>query len=151
MYNVPQHSEVAVDVFGKIARSIMNSNNFSAMHSITEYQVKPMLTNTPVNKRYFNKLLSQMGYDTVSYETNAPYLTVQMEKTKVKDSDKRIPVVKAMALSKHEGVPDVRNMIASDAVAELTRAGYKVTLVGRGVVRTQVNEVSARKVKLYLE
>lgn len=156
MYNVPQHSEVAVDVFGKIARSIMNSNNYSAMHSISEYKVKPFLTNTPVNRRYFNKLLSKMGYDTVAYETDARYLIVQLENTKVKDADdklneKKVPMVKAVKISNHEGVPDVRNMIASDAVVELTRAGMRVELVGRGVVRTQVNDIPNKRVKLYLE
>lgn len=156
MYNVPQHSEVAVDVFGKIARSIMNSNNYSAMHSISEYKVKPFLTNTPVNRRYFNKLLSKMGYDTVAYETDARYLIVQLENTKVKNADdklneKKVPMVKAVKISNHEGVPDVRNMIASDAVMELTRAGMRVELVGRGVVRTQVNDIPNKRVKLYLE
>ena len=156
MYNVPQHSEVAVDVFGKIARSIMNSNNYSAMHSISEYKVKPFLTNTPVNRRYFNKLLSKMGYDTVAYETDVRYLIVQLENTKVKDADdklneKKVPMVKAVKISNHEGVPDVRNMIASDAVMELTRAGMRVELVGRGVVRTQVNDIPNKRVKLYLE
>ena len=42
IYDVPQHSEVAVDVFGKIARSIMNSNNYSAMHNIEEFAVQPL-------------------------------------------------------------------------------------------------------------
>lgn len=156
MYNVPQHSEVAVDVFGKIARSIMNSNNFSAMHSITEYQVKPAFTRTPVNKRYFNKILSQMGYDTVTYETNTTYLVVLPERTKSTDQEgksvtKTIPIVKAVPMGKLEGVPNVRGMIASDAVAELARAGYKTTVVGRGVVQTQVYDAAQHRVKLYLE
>ena len=154
MYNVPQHSEVAVDVFGKIARSILNSNNFSAMHSITEYQVRPALTTNPMNKRFFNKLLAQMGYDTVAYETASRYLVVLPEKTKGKDgktTGKTIPIVKAVPLSTLEGVPNVQNMIASDAVTELMRAGYKVLLVGRGKVRTQVYDANTKTVKLYLE
>jgi len=153
MYNVPQHSEVAVDVFGKIARSILNSNNFSAMHSITEYQVKPVLTTNPMNKRYFNKLLYKLGYDTVAYETNSRYLVVLPEKTKEKDNKtvKTIPVVKSVPLGTLEGVPNVQNMIASDAVTELMRAGYKVLLVGRGKVKTQVYDAATKTVKLYLE
>jgi hypothetical protein len=156
MYNVPQHSEVAVDVFGKIARSIMNSNNFSAMHSITEYEVKPAFTQNPVNKRYFNKILHRMGYDTVAYETDSRYLVVLPEKTKVAGKDgqpatKTIPLVKAVPVGKLEGVPDVRNMIASDAVTELARAGYKSSVVGRGTVKTQVYDASQHLVRLYLE
>lgn len=156
MYNVLQHSEVAVDVFGKIARSIMNSNNFSAMHSIDEYKVGPILTKTPINKRFFNKLLSQMGYDTVANETNARYLTLVPEHARDrgngnKAEDKIIPVVKAVTVGKLERMPNVQNMIASDAVAELTRAGYKVALYGRGIVRTQVYDAENKRVKLYLE
>ena len=48
-------------------------------------------------------------------------------------------------------MPNVQNMIASDAVAELTRAGYKVALYGRGIVRTQVYDAENKQVKLYLE
>ena len=154
MYNVPQHSEVAVDVFGKIARSILNSNNFSAMHSITEYQVKPVLATSPMNKRFFNKLIAQMGYDTVAYETNSRYLLVLPEKTKDKNGksgSQTIPVVKSVPLGKVEGVPNVQNMIGSDAVTELMRAGYKVALVGRGKVKTQVYDAATKTVKLYLE
>jgi len=156
MYNVPQHSEVAVDVFGKIARSIMNSNNFSAMHSITEYHVKPALTRTPVNKRYFNKILNQMGYDTVAYETDTRYLVVLPERTKSTDkggktATKSIPMVKSVPVGKLEGVPNVQGMIASDAVTELIRAGYKTTVIGRGIVRSQVYDASQHRVKLYLE
>lgn len=154
MYNVPQHSEVAVDVFGKIARSILNSNNFSAMHSISEYQVKPVLTTSPMNKRFFNKLIAQMGYDTVAYETKSHYLVVLPEKTNAKDgkaAGKTIPMVKAVPMSTVEGVPNVRDMIASDAVAELMRAGYKAAIVGRGKVKTQVYDAATKTVKLYLE
>jgi len=50
-----------------------------------------------------------------------------------------------------EGVPNVQNMIASDAVTELMRAGYKVLLVGRGKVKTQVYDAATKTVKLYLE
>ncbi len=144
IYNVPQHSEVAVDVFGKIARSIMNSNNFSAMHSITEYPVKPIFKTNPVNKRYFNVLLSKLGYDTLNFETESQYIVFGKDK---KDSSAK---PKAMKMTKLEGVPNVQGMIASDAVAELTRAGYKVRIVGRGTVTTQVYERSENLVRLYL-
>ncbi len=155
MYNVPQHSEVAVDVFAKIARSIMNSNNYSAMHSITEYPVGPILTRTPVNRRYFNRILSQMGYDTVACETHLPYLVVLPERTGASGKDTRgaktIPVVRPVSVGVSGGVPDVRGMIASDAVTELMRAGYRVEVAGRGVVRTQENDTARKRVKLHLE
>jgi cell division protein FtsI (penicillin-binding protein 3) len=153
IYNVPQHSEVAVDVFSKIARNIMNSNNFSAMHSITEYSVKPAYFNSPVNKRYFNVLLHNMGYDTVAYETKAQFLSMTRERTSARNAKnpKYAPVVKTLKYITVEGVPDVKNMIASDAVATLTRAGYKVAIHGRGTVKAQVCDTKNRTVKLYLE
>lgn len=156
MYNVPQHSEVAVDVFAKIARNIMNKNNFGAIRSITEYRVKPAFTNTPMNRRYFNKILHQMGYDTVACDASTRYLVMQPERTRKVGNDgkpetRTIPMVKPVSLGKQGGVPNVQNMIASDAVTELTRAGYQVSVIGRGTVKRQEYDAGRRLVKLYLE
>ena len=97
-----------------------------------------------------------MGYDTVAYATGSRYLVVQPEKTKAAGKDgkmeaRTIPMVKSVPVGKLEGVPDVRNMIASDAVTELTRAGYRVSVNGRGIVKTQVYDAANHRVKLYLE
>ena len=46
---------------------------------------------------------------------------------------------------------DVRNMIASDAIAELTRYGYKAAITGRGKVTKQVIDNNRKFVHLYLE
>lgn len=145
IYDVPQHSEVAVDVFGKIARSILNSNNFSAMHSIEEFTFQPLKSTRPVNKRFLNPLLHSFGFDTTEYKTPHQFLSAQSVDT--------LRTIKATAvpINKLEGAPNVMNMIASDAVAVLTRAGYKSAVYGRGVVRRQVVDRPNKIVKLYLE
>ena len=48
-------------------------------------------------------------------------------------------------------MPDVRGMLASDAVAELIRAGYRVRITGKGRVKAQVMDNTSGIVKLYLD
>ena len=143
IYDVPQHSEVAVDVFGKIARSIMNSNNYSAMHNIEEFAVQPLALKGPVNRRLLNPLMASMGFDTLRMETGQ-FMSVNT------DDSVRCVLTKALELAVSNGVPDVRGMIASDAVAVLMRAGYRPALRGRGVV-TRYEVTSGKTVQLYLE
>ncbi len=144
IYDVPQHSEVAVDVFGKIARSIMNSNNYSAMRSVEDFPYQPVVQQRPINKRYFNTLFHSLGYDTTSYETPHQFLTAQADTN-------RNAKAKAVPEGKIDGAPNVMNMIASDAVSVLARAGYQSCVYGRGVVRRQVVDGPNKSVKLYLE
>lgn len=145
IYDIVPHSEVAVDLFGKIARGIMNIHGYGAIHSITEYPKIPLANTRPVNRRYFNSLLSKIGYDTVAYDASSKYLMLQQDR-KTKEVQ-----VQSLPVRKLEKAPDVRDMIASDAVAELTRAGYKVALHGRGRVKIQTLDPSTHLVKLYLE
>lgn len=144
IYDVPQHSEVAVDVFGKIARSIMNSNNFSAIRNIEEVPYTPLIQNTPINKRHFNTLFHALGYDTLQYQSQHSFFFVQT------DTLRQIKT-KTMPLNKIDGAPNVVNMIASDAVATLTRAGFRSKIYGRGIVKRQVVDRQNKIVKLYLE
>ena len=144
IYDVPQHSEVAVDVFGKIARSIMNSNNFSAMHNIEEYNVQPLVLKAPVNRRLLNPLFASMGFDTLRMENVGQFMTAQT------DDSLRCVLTRPLELTVSNGVPDVRGMIASDAVAVLMRAGYRPAVKGRGVV-TRYEVTSGKTVQLYLE
>ncbi|MCQ2283549.1 MAG: hypothetical protein MJZ57_01465 [Bacteroidales bacterium] len=145
IYDVPQHSEVAVDAFGRIARAIMNSANFSAMKNVDEFPYRPLKLENPINRLYFNKMFSYLGYDTLAYPSNTKYWMFVNEKTctMAKMSPKTIANV--------NGVPDVRGLIASDAIAELTRAGYKTSITGRGVVKEQTYDKERRLVRLHLE
>ncbi|MBR4787121.1 MAG: hypothetical protein IK013_04505 [Bacteroidales bacterium] len=145
MYNVLQHSEVAVDLFGKIARGIMNSHNFGATRSITKFERQPIPRIEPVEKRYFNVLLHEMGYDTTVTDAQSRYMI------SVKTKGEPQPQLQGWAFKQQDKMPDVRNMLASDAVAELTRAGYRVQIQGRGRVKNQTVDASAKTVRLYLE
>lgn len=143
IYDVPQHSEVAVDVFGKIARSIMNSNNYSAMHNIEEYDVQPLSKSGPINRQYLNPLFSIMGFDTVKYADANLFWSAQT------DEAQKCVLTQPWQMNKKDNVPDVRGMIASDAVAMLVRAGYRCSVHGRGVVQ-QYSVEPNRLVRLQL-
>lgn len=145
IYDVPQHSEVAVEVFGKIARSIKNSQNYSAMRSIRDYEVQPMKTAGYVNRRFFNPLLHKLGYDTVVTDGKVPYLAL------VTGSKKEPVRIATRRVDARKGIPDVTGLLASDAVSELMRAGYKVSIQGLGVVKRQEYDPSVHVVRLYLE
>ena len=145
IYGVPQHSTVAADAFAKIARSIMNSSNYSATRSVDDLPFTPINRTGPIRKMYFNTLLHGLGYDTVTYETVDPYLRVD-----VADTNRHV-TVKALPLNTYQKMPDVRGMVASDAVTELIRAGYRVRISGKGRVKSQVIDNSSGIVKLYLD
>jgi len=145
IYGVPHHSTVAADAFAKIARSIMNSSNYSATRKASDSPFTPLGRTAPIRTKYFNALMSGLGYDTVQYETDVPYLRVDQTDTN------RHVTAKALPLNQFQKMPDVRGMLASDAVAEVIRAGYKVNIVGKGRVKTQVLDNQTGTIKLYLD
>jgi cell division protein FtsI (penicillin-binding protein 3) len=145
IYGVPQMSSVAVDAFARIARSIMNSANYSATRKASDSPFTPLGRTAPIQKKYFNTLLAGLGYDTVSYETDANYVRVDQTDTN------RHVTAKALPLGQYQKMPDVRGMLASDAVTELIRAGYKVNISGRGRVKSQILDDKTHTVKLYLD
>jgi cell division protein FtsI (penicillin-binding protein 3) len=145
IYGVPHHSTVAADAFAKIARSIMNSSNYSATRSATDFPFTPLGRTGPIRKPYFNKLLHGLGYDTVAYETADNYLRVD-----ITDTNRHV-TAKALPAATYQKMPDVRGMLASDAVTELIRAGYDVRIIGKGRVKSQVLDNSSGIVKLYLD
>ncbi|MBO7493547.1 MAG: hypothetical protein J6T87_05350 [Bacteroidales bacterium] len=145
IYGVPQHSTVAADAFARIARSIMNSSNYSATRKASDFPFTPLERTAPIRKKYFNSLLKGLGYDTVTYETNVPYLRVDAA-----DTNRRVTVT-ALQAKTYQKMPDVRGMMASDAVTEMIRAGYNPRIIGKGRVKSQVIDNSSGIVKLYLE
>lgn len=145
IYGVPYHSDVAVDAFARIARSIMNSANYSATRSTADFPITPLGKTGPIQRRYFNPLLKGLGYDTVTYETSVPYLSVEST-----DTNRHVSA-KPLTLKTYQKMPDVRGMVASDAVTELIRAGYNPRIIGHGRVKTQVLDNSSGIVKLYLD
>lgn len=144
IYYVPQHSEVAVDAFARIARAMMNRSNFSAMRKAKELPFNPNISSYPVNSRYFNTLFKNIGYDTTALATGHRFFTP------IKDTVTTIGN-KPWTPNPQGSVPDVRNMIASDAIGELARAGYKAHITGRGRVKSQTLDPATRTVNLVLE
>ena len=145
IYGVPYHSDVAADAFARIARSIMNSSNYSATRSASDYPFTPLARTAPIRKKYFNTLLSGLGYDTITYETNAPYLRVDAA-----DTNRHVTVT-ALQANTYQKMPDVRGMMAADAVTELIRARYKPQIIGKGRVKSQILDEKTHTVKLYLD
>ena len=145
IYGVPQMSSVAVDAFARIARSIMNSSNYSATRKAIDSPFTPLGRTAPIRKQYFNTLLAGLGYDTVAYESDATYLRVDQTDTN------RHVTARPLPLGQYQKMPDVRGMLASDAVAEVIRAGYKVSITGRGRVKSQTLDEKTHTIKLYLD
>ena len=145
IYGVPHHSTVAADAFAKIARSIMNSSNYSATRKASDSPFTPLGRTAPIRRQYFNTLMAGLGYDTVQYDTDVPYLRVDQTDTN------RHVTARSLPLNQYQKMPDVRGMLASDAVAEVIRAGYKVRISGKGRVKTQVLDDKTHTVKLYLD
>ncbi len=145
IYGVPYHSDVAADAFAKIARSIMNSANYSATRSAADFPFTPLGRTAPIRTQFFNTLLSGLGYDTVAYERSIPYMRVDNT-----DTNRHVTAV-ALPLNTFQKMPDVRGMLASDAVTELIRAGYNPRIIGKGRVKSQVLDNSSGIVKLYLD
>lgn len=145
IYGVPHHSTVAVDAFAKIARSIMNSSNYSATRSVHDLPLKQMGRSGPIKLTNFNTLLSGLGYDTVSYDTKDNYLRID-----VGDTNKHVSV-RALPLNNFQRMPDVRGMTASDAVSEITKAGFKAKVFGVGYVQKQILDENTKTIKLYLD
>lgn len=145
IYGVPHHSEVAVDAFAKIASSIMNSANYSATRSVKDLPLIKMGKSGPINKNYFNKLISGMGYDTVSYNTPDRYIRIDFG-----DTNKHVSV-RALPSNFYQKMPDVHGMTANDATAEIIKSGLKVKVFGKGYVKKQILDDNSKIVKLYLE
>ena len=145
IYGVPQHSTVAADAFARIARSIMNSSNYSATRKASDFPFTPLERTAPIRKKFFNTLLKGLGYDTVTYETQAPYLKVDAA-----DTNRHVTVT-ALQANTYQKMPDVRGMMAADAVTELIRAGYNPQIIGKGRVKSQILDEKTHTVKLYLD
>ena len=123
----------------------MNSANYSATRSTADVPFTPLGKTGPIQRKYFNTLLSGLGYDTVTCTTDIPYMRVETSDTN------RHVTAKPLPANTYQKMPDVRGMVASDAVTELIRAGYNPRIIGIGRVKSQVLDNQSGIVKLYLE
>jgi cell division protein FtsI (penicillin-binding protein 3) len=144
MYNVSRKSSIAVDVFTRIAEGIINNTNFGALQVVNHEHGTQLPKTHVVNSQQYKLIMESLGIAYPSSQLPVPYVTsgyrddysIMLKNPKFKSGDK---------------LPDVSEMIASDAVSELTRAGYKVKIQGYGVVRRQVLDSSTNTVTLFLE
>ena len=144
MYNVSKKSSIAVDVFARIAKNIMNTTNFGALQNVNREHGTKLPKTHVVNSEQYKLIMESLGIAYPSSQMPTPYVnsgwredySVMLKAPKFKSGDK---------------LPDVSEMIASDAVSELIRAGYQVKINGYGVVRRQVLDKASNTVTLYLE
>lgn len=130
MYNVSCKGTTAAKVFAGIAKNIMNMTNYAAMRTINQEKGTRLPYTCVVNAERYEFIMQSLGIDYPKEKVTTPYVSsawtsnnnVTLKNPKFKSTDK---------------IPNVENMIAADAVSELTRAGYKVKIFGYGVVRRQ--------------
>lgn len=142
MYNVPQKSYVAVGVFARIAKAILNSASYSAVQSIDQSKEKTLPAVPFLQPAQLQTILTDWQIP-MKVPSGSPYVTA------FRDNNNQ-PQLKSVNFDSKQPVPNVMNMLASDAVYELSRKGYKTRLVGRGIVRRTEVDAATKTVTLYL-
>ncbi len=144
MYNVSGKSYLAVDVFTRIAERIINNCNYGALQTVNREHGSRLPRTHVVNSQQYKLIMESLGIAYPSSQLPVPYVTSGLR-------DDHSVMLKTPKFKNGDKLPDVSEMIAADAVSELTRAGYKVKVYGYGVVRKQVFDSSSNTVTLYLE
>lgn len=144
MYNVSKKSSIAVDVFTRIAQNIMNTANYGALQLVNHEHGTKLPRTYVVNSAQYQLIMKQLGIAFPKNQLPVPYVTTGLR-------DDYSVMLKSPRFKSGDKMPNVTDMIASDAVSELTRAGYKVNIKGYGVVRRQDLNTATNTVTLYLE
>ncbi|MEG2071083.1 MAG: penicillin-binding transpeptidase domain-containing protein, partial [Bacteroidales bacterium] len=144
MYNVPKKSSIAVEVFAKIGKNIMNIANYSALQEVNRSKPKVLPRINMVNSEQFSLIMNVMGFENQVKTIPGPYVSTGL------NQDYSV-YYKSAKFNAKEKLPDVSNMIASDAIHELSKAGYKVKIEGRGVVKSKTVDRKNKIIILYLE
>lgn len=144
MYNISKKSSIAVDVFANIARNIINNINFGALQPVNHSQGTKLPSTYVVNSQQYQTIMEHLGITYPNDKLPVPYVTSGLD-------NNHSVIFKKPNFNSNEKMPDVSGMIASDAVSELTRAGYRVKIKGYGVVRQQKIDTDSNSVTLYLE
>ncbi len=127
IYDVPKKSSIAVEAFTKMARNILNLTTFDALQTIDVTKERKLPPVKIASSGNLQTVLASMGYykDGES-DFQAPYIY------------RSAGELKPYTLQNlKDNMPNVKNMSSSDAVYELSKAGYKVVIKGKGVVREQ--------------
>lgn len=144
MYNVPKKSSIAVEVFTKIAKRTLNVSNFDALQKVNMTKNKNIPRFNIVSKNQLKIILSNMGIPCDYTKIKVPYVVSGMK------SDYSNFIKPYNLKLKDSVIPNVLNMISSNAVYELSKAGYKVIIEGKGSVKEQYYDKSTNCVTLIL-
>ena len=144
MYNVSKKSYIAVDVFARIARNIMNATSYGALQNVNHENGTKLPRTHVVNSQQYQLIMEYLGIDYPKSQLPVPYVNSGLK-------DDYSVMLKPARFKQGDKLPNVSEMIAADAVSELTRAGYKVKIKGYGVVRRQELDANTNTVTLYLE
>lgn len=142
LYDVPQKSYVAVGVFAQIAKNILNSASYSAVQSIDQTKGKKLPTISKVTPNQFKVIVSNWDIN-LKMPANSPYIYSGID-------NKQRPIIKTYSPDAKAKIPNVSKMLATDAVYELNKRGYKTQLVGRGIVRDAKIDPNTKTAILYL-
>ena len=137
IYNVPKKSSIAVSVFANIAQNVLNLTHYDALKTvdISKEKVFPRANIAPASQ--LNIIYQNMGLTDGLSDVNVPYVKTTGEKGK--------PVFQMYEVAFKDNVPNVVGMPAANAVYELNKAGYKVIIEGKGVVKRQSTATGKEK------
>ena len=138
IYDVHEKSYIAVETFAQIAEKTLNIFNYEHLPEIDKSKGKLPFTFYTADSENAKTVLQSMGYEIDPKMLETPYVYAK--------KGNFYPVQK----QKEQGIPDVKGMNAADAIFILNNAGYKVTIVGKGVVRRQEKVPNSNVVELTL-
>lgn len=131
IYNVPKKSSIAVEAFTKIARNILNVKNYDALKIVDVSKGKKIPSTRVVPVSQLTAFYEALDLDYDLSGIKVPYVLTAHSN----DGQKKI---RAYDYETEQGLlPNVMNMPAASAVYELSKAGYKAEIEGKGFVKKQ--------------
>lgn len=143
IYDVPKKSTIAVGAFAKMAKNILNVTNYDALRVVDQQQTKNLPRFNVVQTAQLERILSGIGLEEKYAFVETPYASTAVTQNRERE-------IKPYLLPGENTIPNVKNMLASDAIAELSRAGYNVQIIGKGVVKEQKYSKSNHTITLSL-
>lgn len=125
----------------------MNTTNYAALQNVNTENGTQLPRTHVVNTKQYAFIMETLGINYAKdqiTQIKTPYVTSGW-------TDNYKVMIKKPKFSSKDKYPCVEEMIAADAVSELTRAGYKVKVVGYGVVGRQEYDINTNTMTLYME
>jgi len=143
IYNVPRKSSIAVKVFAAIGKAVMNTAHLAALQEVPKQNVKTFPSAKAVSIYDLPYILGKYGVSADVGKMQTPYVSASMQ-------ENQKLIMKATPFSAARNNPNVFGLTAADAVYELTKLGFKVTIYGRGRVNNQQYDMNAKTAVLHL-